>query len=98
MALALCGHVHFTPASASSINQGERGFAELTRKRLQRGVHRSIGQLGADILGFIDRHNENPKPYKWARSAAEILASVKRCCQKTEHDLWGEFEIEGIRA
>ena len=29
-------HVHFTPTSASWINQVERWFAELTRKRLQR--------------------------------------------------------------
>jgi hypothetical protein len=28
-------------------------------------------------------HNENPKPYKWVKSADEILASVKRFCQKT---------------
>jgi putative transposase len=33
------GHVHFTPTSASWINQVERSFAELTRKQLQRGVH-----------------------------------------------------------
>ena len=31
-------HVHFTPTSASWINQVERWFAELTRKRLRRGV------------------------------------------------------------
>jgi transposase len=30
-------HVHFTPTSASWINQVERWFAELTRKRLRRG-------------------------------------------------------------
>jgi transposase len=32
-------HVHFTPTSASWINQVERWFAELTRKQIQRGVH-----------------------------------------------------------
>ena len=53
-------HVHFTPTSASWINQVERWFAELTRKRLQRGVHTSVRQLEADIRAFIDRHNQNP--------------------------------------
>src|SRR3546814_7104370 len=38
-------HVHFTPTSASWINQVERWFAELTRKQLQRGVHRSTAEL-----------------------------------------------------
>ena len=33
-------HVHFTPTSASWLNQAERWFAELTRKQLQRSVHR----------------------------------------------------------
>jgi hypothetical protein len=37
-------HVHFTPTSASWINQVERWFAELTRKQLQRGVHTSTSQ------------------------------------------------------
>jgi transposase len=76
-------HVHFTPTSASWLNQVERWFAELTRKQIQRGVHRSVAELEADIAAFIDAHNENPKPYKWVKSADEILASVKRFCQKT---------------
>jgi transposase len=38
-------HVHFTPTSASWINQVERWFAELSRKQLQRGVHTSVRQL-----------------------------------------------------
>jgi hypothetical protein len=59
----------------------------LTRKQLQRGVHRSTAQLEADIRNFIDRHNDNPKPFKWTKSADEILASVKRFCQKTDPTL-----------
>ena len=76
-------HVHFTPTSASWINQVERWFAELTRKQLQRGVHRSTAELESDITAFIAAYNRNPKPYKWVKSADEILASVKRFCQKT---------------
>ena len=84
-------HVHFTPTSASWINQVERCFAELTRKQLQRAVHRSTAELEADIPAFIDTHNENPKPYKWVKSADQILASVKRFCQKTEKTLCPEL-------
>ncbi|WP_323033537.1 IS630 family transposase [Paracoccus sp. (in: a-proteobacteria)] len=84
-------HVHFTPTSASWINQVERWFAELTRKQLQRGVHRSTADLEADIVAFIDAHNENPKPYRWVKSADEILASVKRFCQKTQQNLCAEI-------
>jgi len=84
-------HVHFTPTSASWINQVERWFAELTRKQLQRGVHTSTQQLEADILAFIEQHNKNPKPFKWTKSADEILAAVKRFCQKADQTLCGEL-------
>lgn len=84
-------HVHFTPTSASWLNQVERWFAELTRKQIQRGVHRSVADLEADIAAFIDAHNENPKPYKWVKSADEILTAVKRFCQRTEQTLCGEL-------
>jgi len=84
-------HVHFTPTSASWINQVERWFAELTRKQLQRGVHRSTAELESDIVAFIKAHNENPKPYRWVKSADDILASVKRFCQKTQQNLCDEL-------
>ena len=85
-------HVHFTPTSASWINQVERWFAELTRKKLRRGVHTLTSQLKADIRSFIELHNENPKkPYKWTKSADEILSSVKRFCQKAGQTLCDEL-------
>jgi len=84
-------HVHFTPTSSSWINQVERWFAELTRKQLKRGVHRSTTELEADIQAFIERHNVNPKPYRWTKSADEILAAVKRFCQKTQQTLCDEL-------
>ncbi|GEM_PF-6185608 len=84
-------HVHFTPTSASWINQVERWFAELTRKQIRRGVHTSTQQLETDIRALIERHNENPKPYRWTKSAGEILASIKPFCQKTEQTLCREY-------
>ena len=84
-------HVHFTPTSASWINQVERWFAELTRKQLQRGVHTSVAQLEADIAAFVEANNADPKPYRWTKSADEILASVKRFCHRVDATLCGEL-------
>jgi hypothetical protein len=84
-------HVHFTPTSASWISQIERWFAELTRKQIQRGVHTSVRQLEAGIRTFIELHNNNPKPFKWTKSADQILASVKRFCHKAQQTLCGEL-------
>ena len=73
-------HVHFTPTSASWINQVERWFALLTERALRRGVHRSVEDLERDIRAFIDATNARPKPFRWVKSADDILASVKRFC------------------
>ncbi len=72
--------VHYTPTSASWINQVERFFALLTEKQLRRGVHRSTKDLEAAILGYIDTVNADPKPFRWTKSADDILASIKRFC------------------
>jgi hypothetical protein len=53
--------------------------------------HTSVRQLEADIRTFIDLHNRNPKPFKWTKSADQILASVKRFCRKAQRTLCGEL-------
>jgi len=73
-------HVHLTPTSSSWLNQVERFFALLTDKKIRRGVHRNVADLQADISAFIDRHNADPKPFRWTKSADDILASIERFC------------------
>jgi transposase len=76
-------HVHFTPTSASWINQVERWFGLLTERALRRGVHRSVAELERDIRAFVDATNANPKPFRWVKPADDILASVRRFCLRT---------------
>ena len=76
-------HVHFTPTGASWLNQVERLFALLTEKQLRRGVHRSTQELDQAIQDYIDRVNQDPKPFRWTKSADQILASIKRFCLRT---------------
>jgi transposase len=71
-------HVYFTPTSASWLNMVERFFRDLTANRLRRGVFRDIEELIMAIEGYIDRHNENPKPFIWTAKANDILEKVKR--------------------
>jgi transposase len=73
-------HVHLTPTSSSWINQVERFFALLTEKQIRRGVHRSVGALHDAIKAFITQHNADPKPFRWTKSASDILASIERFC------------------
>ena len=76
-------HVHFTPTSASWINQVERFFALLTERALRRGVFRSVGDLEQAIKAYIDVTNANPKPFRWTKTADDILASIQRFCLRT---------------
>jgi transposase len=76
-------HVHFTPTYGSWINLVERWFAEITNKRIRRGVFRSVKELEAAIREYIDVHNEAPKPFVWTRTADQILASIARFAQRT---------------
>jgi len=72
--------VHLTPTRSSWLNQVERFFALITDKQIRRGVHHSVGQLKTCIARFIDQHNAAPKPFRWTKSASDILASIERFC------------------
>lgn len=73
-------HVHLTPTSSSWLNQVERFFAVVTDKKIRRGAHRSVAELTDDIEAFIEQHNRDPKPFRWTKSANDILASIERFC------------------
>jgi transposase len=75
--------VHFIPTGSSWLNMVERWFGELTTKLLQRGVHKSVQALEADIRAWIDTWNEDPRPYVWTKTADEILDSIAAFCQRT---------------
>jgi transposase len=78
-------HVHFTPTSASWLNQVELWFATLTQNYIRRGTHRSTRQLEQAIRQYLDLHNAHPKPFVWSKSADDILASVERFCLRTSN-------------
>jgi transposase len=76
-------HVHFTPTSSSWINQVERFFALLSEQQIKRGTHRSTAELERAINAYIKTRNADPKPFRWTKSADDILASVERFCRRT---------------
>jgi hypothetical protein len=71
-------HLHFTPTGGSWLNLVERRFALLTEKQLRRGVHRSTRELQDAIRAYLDHHNRHLKPFKWTKTADQILESVAR--------------------
>lgn len=58
-------HLHFTPTHASWLNQIEIWFSILSRKAIRRGVFPSVRALIQAIMGFIERYNQEGKPFRW---------------------------------
>lgn len=76
-------HLHFTPTSASWLNQVERFFAAITEDRIRRGVFTSVPQLERAIHDYLAEHNKNPRPFVWTADADAILERLKRVCERT---------------
>lgn len=75
-------HSHFTPTYSSWINLVERFFATLTEDQLRRGTHRSVPALEKAIREYLALHNAQPKPFRWTKSADDIIASVNSVLQR----------------
>ena len=71
-------HMHFTPTSASWLNMVERLFAELTARRLRRGIFRSVAQLQGAIKRYLRDRNRAPKPFIWTAGADTIIEKSQR--------------------
>lgn len=72
-------HFHFIPTSSSWLNLVERWFAEITNKRIRRGIFKSVKDLEQAIYDYIQHNNKNPKPFVWTKKADEIIEKVNRC-------------------
>ena len=69
---------HFTPTACSWLNAVETFFAALTKRRLRRGVFRSIVDLQTAIKRYIAEHNGKPKPFVWTADPERVLAAIRR--------------------
>ncbi len=64
---------HFTPTSASWLNQIEIWFGILSRKTLKGANFCNVTELKNAIEAFIVRHNQNAQPFKWRKR--EVVGS-----------------------
>ena len=73
---------HCTPTGASWLNLVERWFATLTERCIRRGAHRSTRELEAAIQEYLAVNNEDPKPFRWTKTADAILGKVANFCRR----------------
>jgi transposase len=76
--------LHFTPTSTSWLNLVERFFAEITTKRIRRGIFRSVAELEQAIHDYLDRRNTDPKPFVWTKTADVVLDKERRALDRLE--------------
>ena len=69
---------HFTPTSASWLNAVEGFFSVITRRRIRRGVFKSVGDLEDAIRRYIADHNRHAKPFVWTKTADQIFEKLSR--------------------
>jgi transposase len=68
---------HYTPTSGSWLNAVETFFSAMTRRRLRRGVFRSLVDLQAAIHRYLAEHNADPKPFVWTATPEKIAAKLQ---------------------
>jgi DDE superfamily endonuclease len=66
---------HYTPKHSSWMNQIEIWLSILVRKLLKRGSFKSVVDLEAKVLAFIDYYNRTmAKPFKWTYQGKALTA------------------------
>lgn len=75
---------HFVPTSSSWLNLVERWFRELTDKAIRRGSFVSVPDLKRAIDEFLSAWNEDPKPFIWTATVADIVQKIARARAKLE--------------
>ena len=71
-------HLHFTPTSASWLNQVERWFGLISQRAIKRGSFDSVAQLVKTIESFIAQYNASSSPFIWVATAESIFAKLER--------------------
>ena len=75
---------HFTPTSASWLNAVEGFFSIITRRKIRRGVFKSVAELEDAIRAYIRDHNGQAKPFVWTKTAEIIFGKLSRLPASSE--------------
>jgi transposase len=71
-------HFHYTPTSASWLNQVEGFFGILAKQSLRATDFLNKKQLREHIASYIAGWNNEPTPFIWTKPAAAIVGSHRR--------------------
>lgn len=75
-------HFHYTPTSASWLNQVEGWFGILAKQALSVTDFHSKKALRDHLRAFLRAWNRNPTPFEWTRPAKAIIRSHRRALDR----------------
>lgn len=71
--------LHFIPTYSSWLNQVELWFWKIERDLIYRGIFKSTRDLTRQIMKYIRKYNDDPKPVKWTyNEPSRRIKSTKR--------------------
>jgi transposase len=71
-------HFHYTPTSASWLNQIEGFFGILAKQSLSITDFASTRALEDHLVAYLRAWNKNPTPFEWTKPAKALIKSHKR--------------------
>ncbi len=77
---------HFTPTSASWLNQVEIWFGIMTRKVLRGANYRGVDELTRSIRNYIAAYNDSAKPFVWNKrevKGSQLKNTIVNLCNQT---------------
>jgi transposase len=77
---------HFTPTSASWLNQVEGFFSILTRRSLRRTSFESRAALKTHLRDFLANWNRNPTPFVWTKTAHTIVRDHRKMVNRISRE------------
>ena len=75
-------YVHYTPTSASWLNQVGIWLNIITQRAIRRGSFTSVKELIRKIDAYVVHHNAKSRPFAWTATADSILGKIERLCQR----------------
>ena len=73
---------HYTPTSASWLNQIEGFFGILAKQALSLTDFASKRALRDHLVAYLRAWNRHPTPFAWTKPATALIRSHKRMCDR----------------
>jgi transposase len=75
-----------TPVHASWLNQIEIFFSVIQKKVVSPNDFASLDELSATLLAFVNRYNQNARPYSWKFTATDLHELMTRISEHQQQD------------